>query len=69
MQVLVIGPVVYFYMKSLLQVDFKFSKKDWIHFAPGLLYLLYSLVIFITDKLVLEEFYFYADGRDKDLKT
>ncbi|MEM9679036.1 MAG: AraC family transcriptional regulator, partial [Bacteroidota bacterium] len=69
MQVLVIGPVVYFYIQSLLNPDFKFSKKDWIHFVPGLLYLLYSLVIFITDKLVLDEFYFYADGRDKDLKT
>lgn len=69
MQVLVIGPVVYFYIQSLLQSDFKFSKKDWIHFAPGLLYLLYSLIVFITDKLVLDEFYFYADRRDKDLKT
>jgi len=28
---------------------------------------LYSLVIFVTDKIILEEFYFYADGRDKDL--
>ncbi|MDT7831501.1 helix-turn-helix domain-containing protein [Flavobacteriaceae bacterium S356] len=69
MQVLVIGPVVYFYIQSLLQADFKFSKKDWIHFVPGFLYLLYSLVVFVTDKLILEEFYFYADGRDKDLKT
>lgn len=67
MQVLLIGPVVYFYTKSLLNSTFKLSKKDWIHFIPTFLYLLYSLIVFITDKLVLDEFYFYADGRDKDL--
>lgn len=67
MQVLLIGPVVYFYTKSLLNSTFKLTKRDWLHFIPTLLYLLYSLIIFITDKLILDEFYFYADDRDKDL--
>lgn len=67
MQVLLIGPVVFFYTKSLLNSAFKLTKKDWLHFLPTLLYLLYSLIIFVTDKLILDEFYFYADGRDKDL--
>ncbi len=69
MQVLVIGPVLFFYIKSLLNTNFEFQNKDWIHFIPGILYLLYSFVIFIVDKLVLDEYYFYADGRDKDLKA
>lgn len=69
MQVLFIGPVLYFYIKSLLFSDFRFTKKDWWHFFPGILYLIYSLVVFITDKFIVDEFYFYADGRDKDLKT
>lgn len=69
MQVLILGPVVYFYIQNLLNPKFSFTKKDWIHFIPGLLYLAYSLVVFIVDKLILDEFYFYADGRDKDLKT
>ncbi|MBC2843686.1 helix-turn-helix transcriptional regulator [Winogradskyella flava] len=67
MQILLIGPVVYFYTKSLLNTSFKVSKKDCIHFIPALLYTLYSLVVFVTDKLILDEFYFYADDRDKDL--
>ncbi|MFK7901185.1 MAG: helix-turn-helix domain-containing protein [Cyclobacteriaceae bacterium] len=67
MQVLLIGPVVYFYTKSLLNRSYKLSKRDYFHFVPAILYSVYSLVIFIVDKLVLEEFYFYADGRDKDL--
>ena len=69
MQVLFIGPVLYFYIKSLLFSDFRFTKKDWWHFLPGILYLGYSLIVFITDKFIVDEFYFYADGRDKDLKT
>lgn len=67
MQVLLIGPVIFFYTKSLLHINYKLTKKDLIHFIPALLYLIYSLVVFITDKLILDEFYFYADGRDKDL--
>lgn len=69
MQVLVIGPVVYFYIKSLLSPTFKFHKKDWWHFVPGILYFGYSCIVFITDKLILDEFYFYSDFRDKDLKA
>jgi AraC-like DNA-binding protein len=29
--------------------------------------MVYSIIVFITDKWILSEFYFYADGRDKDL--
>ena len=62
MQVLLIGPVIYFYTKSLLNPSFKISKKEWYHLIPAIAYLIYSLIIFITDKLILDEFYFYADG-------
>ncbi len=69
MQVLLIGPVVYFYTKSLLNSSFKLTKKDWIHFIPAIVYLIYSLIVFITDKLILDTYYFYADERDKDLSN
>lgn len=67
MQVLLIGPVIFFYTISLLNSTFKISKKEYYHFIPALIYLVYSLIVFITDKLILDEFYFYADGRDKDM--
>lgn len=67
MQVLLIGPVVYFYSKSQLNSSFKLSQNDYIHFLPAFLYLMYSLVVFVTDKFIVDEYYFYADGRDKDL--
>lgn len=67
MQVLLIGPVVLFYTKSLLNPNHCLSKKDYYHFIPALLYAGYSAIIFIIDKLILNEYYFYADNRDKDL--
>lgn len=69
MQVLLIGPVIYFYIQSLLNNRFVLSKKDWIHLIPAGIYLIYTLVVFITDKIILDEFYFYADGKDKDMAT
>ena len=61
-----IGPVIFFYVQSLLNPSFRFGKRQWLHLVPGMLYLLYSLLIFITDKLVLKEYFFLATGADPD---
>ena len=66
-QLFLIGPVLYFYTRSLLNQSLKISYCDLVHFIPSALYLLYSCVIFIFDVFIFEDFYFYADGRDKDL--
>lgn len=66
-QLFLIGPAFYFYLKSCLDQNFKWKAKYRIHFLPALSYLVYSLMIFIVDVFVLEEFYFYADSKDKDL--
>lgn len=66
-QLFLIGPVIFFYAQSLLNKSFNFSKNDLVHFIPSFFYLIYSVIVFITDKLILNEYYFYADGRDKDL--
>ena len=65
-QVLLLGPIVYFYTKSLLDEGFKLTRKERIHFVPAILYLLYSFIIFIADFFILDEIYFYSDGQDKD---
>lgn len=64
-----IGPVIFFYVQSLLNPSFKFGKKEWVHLIPGILYLIYSLVIVITDKLILHKYYFLDDGADRDFDT
>lgn len=66
-QLLLIGPVIYFYTQSLLNKSFKISKKDLWHFLPALAYFGYTLIVFVTDQLILHQYYFYADGRDMDL--
>ena len=64
-----IGPVIFFYVQSLLNPSFKFSKREWVHLIPGILYLIYSLVIVITDKIILHKYYFLDDGTDRDFDT
>jgi AraC-like DNA-binding protein len=65
-QLFLFGPILYFYFKTLLDRSFRFSKKDYIHFIPATIYLIYSIVIFLTDKVVYRDYYFYKDGKDKD---
>jgi AraC-like DNA-binding protein len=68
-QLFLLPPVLYFYFKTLLDKSFQFSKKDYIHFIPAAIYLIYSIAIFFTDKVILNEYYFYADSKDKDFST
>lgn len=37
------SPLFYLYVKAHTQIGFKIRKQDYLHFIPGLLYLLYSL--------------------------
>ncbi|TAF26648.1 MAG: AraC family transcriptional regulator [Runella slithyformis] len=67
MQVFLLGPVIYFYTQNLLNPAFRLGWAGFLHLLPALAYMVYSLVVVVTDKWVLDEPYFYADGRDKDL--
>ncbi|WP_265241138.1 helix-turn-helix domain-containing protein [Muriicola sp. Z0-33] len=46
---LAIGPLIYFYVKSVTTSDFKFKRRDLYHFVPVLVYVVYRSVIFIYD--------------------
>lgn len=61
-----IGPVIFFYVQSLLNPSFKFCKKNWLHLLPGILYLLFCVVMVVTDKLILKRYYFLATGQDPE---
>ncbi len=63
------GPVIFFYVQSLLNPTFRFGKRDWLHLLPGIFYLVYCLVMFVTDKIILKNYYFLADGQDKDFES
>lgn len=61
-----VGPILYFYTQSLLNPSFRFAKKNWLHLLPGILYLFYTLSMWVYDKLILHDYFFYKDGLDKD---
>ncbi len=65
-QLLFIGPILFFYIQSLLNPAFRLNKNQFLHLVPGILYLIYSLIIFVYDKLILGKYFFYENGMDKD---
>lgn len=67
-QLFFVGPIIFFYTQSLLNPSFQFSKKEAIHLLPGILYLLYIVVIWIYDKFIFGDYYFYQNGMDKDFE-
>jgi len=62
-QTLFFGPVILFYVHSLLNPLFQFKRKHWLHFIPGILFLLWNVIIAVTDRLVLHK-YFLMDGEN-----
>jgi AraC-like DNA-binding protein len=65
-QLFFIGPAVFFYVQTLLNPSFQFRKKDYWHFVPGVLYFLFSVTMFVVDKLILKRYYFLESGMDPD---
>ncbi|WP_284651441.1 helix-turn-helix domain-containing protein [Flavobacterium terrisoli] len=61
-----IGPVIFFYTQSLLNANFSLDKKKILHFIPGIAYLLYIAILWVYDKFIVHEYYFYQNGLDKD---
>lgn len=64
--VLFIGPVIFCYTQSLLNPSFTFTKKQLLHYIPGIIYLIYIISLWIYDKFIFGDYYFYKDGMDKD---
>jgi AraC-like DNA-binding protein len=40
-----VGPLLFFYIQSLLNIDFTFKKHYWLHFIPFILLVIYSVVM------------------------
>lgn len=68
-QLFAIGPVIYFYVQSLLNPGFRFRKIDGLHFIPAVFYLLYSGWMAIYDFGVAGQPVYLADGQDRDFDT
>lgn len=63
---LLMGPAIYFYTQSLLNPAFRFTNRNWLHWLPGILYIVYSTFVWVYDKFIFKGYFFYADEADKD---
>lgn len=61
-----IGPIISFYVESQLNPSFNFTKRHWLHLLAGGLLLLYSVVIFVTVKILLHKYYFLENSESPD---
>ncbi len=66
---LLLGPILYFYVLSLTNFRFRFSKKDLLHFIPGIMYVCWCLVVVIADKLVYRRYFLMNGISDPDFDT
>lgn len=46
---LAVGPLLFFYVKSITTSYFRFRKRDGLHFIPVLIFIVYKIVIFVYD--------------------
>jgi AraC-like DNA-binding protein len=63
---LLMGPLLYFYGKSLTNVDFQLERRHWPHFLPGLLYLAWCIVVVVVDRLILKKYFLMNGEEDPD---
>lgn len=63
---LFLGPLLYFYVKTLTNFNYSFSRKDIYHFIPGVLYLTWSLAVVVVDKFIVGRYYLMNGHTDPD---
>lgn len=66
---LLMGPVIYMYIRSLLNPRFTFNKMDCWHFVPGFAYILWTIIVAVTDLLVMKRYYLMDGQNDPDFDT
>ncbi|RKR82128.1 AraC-like DNA-binding protein [Mucilaginibacter gracilis] len=60
------GPLLYLYLKSLTNAHYRLQMRDWLHFLPGALYILWALLVVVTDKLIVGHYYLMNGDTDPD---
>jgi AraC-like DNA-binding protein len=65
---LLMGPVIYCYVQSLLNPAYRFNKNDAWHFLPAALYIVWTIVVAVTDRIVLKQYYLMDGQNDPDFQ-
>jgi len=66
---LLMGPAIFLYIRSLLNPSFKFRKKDRWHFVPGIAYICWTIIVAVTDLVILKRYYLMDGQNDPDFDT
>lgn len=66
---LLMGPLLYLYVKTITNFHYKFQKKDWLHFIPGFVFIVWSLMVLVIDKLVVKRYYLMNGENDPDFDS
>ncbi|SNR14940.1 helix-turn-helix domain-containing protein [Tenacibaculum jejuense] len=69
-----IPPLFYFYFLSIKNIDFKFKKKDWLHFIPFFISQMYSVIMYIvamqtqvySEKRLITDALFFNEAKNLD---
>lgn len=64
-----LGPLIYFYVRTVLYPQRGFTKKDWLHFVPGAIYLAWCAVVFVVDRIILRRYYLMNGEQDPDFDS
>lgn len=65
-QPLLMAPALYFYFRTLMHDRVTGHERMIFHFMPGILYIVYTIVMYLNDAWISDSFQFYGDGRDRD---
>ena len=63
---LLMGPLLFFYLKSLTNFEFRLERKHVLHFLPGILYLLWCLIVAGADRLIMKQYWLMNGETDPD---
>ncbi|MCG9899311.1 MAG: helix-turn-helix domain-containing protein [Hydrotalea sp.] len=63
---LLLGPLLFLYVLSITNFSFKMQKQHYLHFIPGLLYLIWSFIVFVVDKIILKKYFLMNGETDPD---
>ncbi|PWS29335.1 AraC family transcriptional regulator [Pedobacter yonginense] len=63
---LFIGPLLYFYTRSIFNYSFRIKGMDWLHFLPGFMYLMATIGTSLIDILYYKGYHFTNEGEDAD---
>lgn len=63
------GPVLFLYVKAITNFNYSVTKKDLLHFIPGMIYLGWTIVVVVVDKLVLKRYHLMNGEADPDFDS